>query len=182
MRFPPIATENWTGEQRTVAAEIVAGPRGELRGPFVPLLYSPGLARAVQQVGAYVRFGSDIPDHLLELAILMTARKLDCAHIWASHSRHGRKVGLGQEIIAAIARRELPTGISAEEGAVAGFCHELLASNKVTEPAFQRVLALWGHKGVMELTGTCGYYGLLAMVLNVAEGTLEPGVVAFASI
>ncbi len=181
MRFPPIPQAEWNDAQRDVADAILSGPRGELRGPFVPMLYSPGLAARVQALGEYVRFGSDIPDAMLEIAILMTARKLDCAHIWASHSRLARKTGVAQEVIAALARCELPEGASDEMVAVAHFCRELLETNKVSDLAFDRVVVLWGKKGAMELTGTCGYYGLLAMVLNVAAIEQAPGFKPFTS-
>lgn len=167
MRFPPIPQEQWSEEQRKVAAAIVAGPRGELRGPFVPLLYSPGLAQHVQALGEYIRFGSDIPGDLLEIAILMTARKRECPHIWASHSRLAEKAGVTADVIAAVARCELPRGDDAIE-AVAAFCNELLEQERVSDAALRRIESLWGKKGAMELTATCGYYGLLAMVLNVA--------------
>jgi 4-carboxymuconolactone decarboxylase len=55
-RFPAIAPEQWNEEQKKVAAIIAAGPRGEVRGPFLALLRSPGLAHTVQQVGEYLRF------------------------------------------------------------------------------------------------------------------------------
>jgi 4-carboxymuconolactone decarboxylase len=173
MRFPPIPPEQWTESQREVAGAIVSGPRGELRGPFVPLLYSPGLAGHVQALGEYIRFGTDIPDDLLEIAILMTARKRECPHIWASHSKLAAKAGVTDASIAAIERRDLPEGDEPLR-TVAQFCHELLESNRVSESTFQRVETRWGRKGTMELTATCGYYGLLACVLNVAAGEDQP--------
>jgi 4-carboxymuconolactone decarboxylase len=173
MRFPPIPPEQWTEEQRAVASAIVAGPRGELRGPFVPLLYSPGLAGHVQALGEYVRFGTDIPDDLLEIAILITARKRECPHIWASHSRLAAKAGVTEANIEKLKRREMPEG-DEKVGAVAQFASELLEENRVGDDTYRRVEAIWGRKGVMELTTTCGYYGLLAMVLNTAAGPDQP--------
>ena len=181
MRLPPIPQSEWSDAQRDVAGAIVSGPRGEVRGPFVPLLYSPGLAARVQALGEYVRFGSDIPDPLLEIAILMTARKLECAHIWQSHSRLAQNAGVGADVIAALSRRDLPAGGNDGVDTVARFCRELLETNRVGDAAFESVVARWGRKGAMELTGTCGYYGLLAMVLNVADNPLEPGAVPFAA-
>ncbi len=179
MRFPPIPQAEWNDAQREVANAIMSGPRGELRGPFVPMLHSPGLAARVQALGEYVRFGSDIPDALLEIAILMTARKLDCPHIWASHSRRARKIGVAQEVIAALPRCELPHCASDEISAVVRFCSELLETNAVSAAAFEGIVARWGKKGAMDLTGTCGYYGLLAMVLNVDDIEPAPGFVPF---
>ena len=179
MRFPKVLVSEYTDEQRKVAAEIVAGPRGELRGPFVPLIHSPGLATNIQKLGEFVRFGSDVPDGALEIAVLMTARKLDCANIWESHSRLAAKAGVAQETIAAIAARMPPSGLKDGDADAHTFVGELLARNKVSQSAFERVVARWGRKGAMELTGAVGYYSMLAMVLNVAEPQLEPGSVPF---
>ena len=38
-----------------------------------------------------------------------------------------------------------------------------------------RVLALFGERGVIDLTSLCGYYGLLAMVMNVAQTPVPEG-------
>ena len=179
MRFPKVPEGEYTEAQRHTAAEIVSGPRGELRGPFVALIHSPGLASHVQRLGEYVRFGSDIPDGPLEIAVLMTARKLDCANIWESHSRLAAKAGVPRETIAAIASRKAPAGLADGEADAHAFVAELLAGNKVSDAAFERVVARWGRKGAMELAGAVGYYAMLAMVLNVAERPLEPGSVPF---
>lgn len=179
MRFPKVPESEYTEEQRKVAGEIVSGPRGELRGPFVPLINSPGLAANIQRLGEFVRFGSDIPDGPLEIAVLMTARKLDCANIWESHSRLASKAGVSRDTMAAIAARKAPPGLKDADADVHGFVAELLAANKVGDAAFERVVARWGRKGAMELAGAVGYYSMLAMVLNVAERPLEPGSVPF---
>ena len=83
--------------------------------------------------------------------------------------------------MSSLAARTEPAGLSAQEKVVYDFCCELHGANKVSEPTFARAEALFGKAGVMDLTGTCGYYGMLAMVLNVAERPLEPGSVPFGS-
>ena len=70
-RFPELKPEQWNDEQKQVAQAIVAGPRGSVRGPFVPLLHSPGLAGPAQQAGAYLRYNSSLPSVLNEFAILI---------------------------------------------------------------------------------------------------------------
>ena len=54
-RFPKLTPEQMTSAQREVAAEIAAGPRGEVRGPFIALIHSPELARRIQSLGEYLR-------------------------------------------------------------------------------------------------------------------------------
>src|SRR5947209_8087338 len=108
MRFPPLKPEDWSDAQRQVAAEIVAGPRGELRGPFVPLIYSPALAAQVQKLGEYLRFGTRLPNDLLELAVLVTARRFGCPNIWHAHRALALEAGLAPAIVAAIAADRRP--------------------------------------------------------------------------
>jgi 4-carboxymuconolactone decarboxylase len=61
-------------EPREVAAEITAGPRGEVRGPFIAPLDNPELARRLQKLGEHLRWGGKLPPKLKELAVLVTAR------------------------------------------------------------------------------------------------------------
>jgi 4-carboxymuconolactone decarboxylase len=179
MRFEPIPREQWTEEQRAVAEAIVSGPRGELRGPFVPLLHAPALAEKVQELGEVIRFKTGIADNLLEIAVLLTARHHNCANIWESHDRLARKACVGSEIIKAIAQYHRPQTMNAEESLVYDYARELIADNKISDAVFAGVTQRWGRKGVMELAAICGYYGMLAAVLNAAERPLEPGSVPF---
>ncbi len=97
-----------TDAQRAVAAEIASGPRGGVRGPFLALLHNPELARRLQEVGEYLRFQTGLPDRLVELVILVTARHYACQFEWYAHERLARKAGLPDPVIAAIAAG-LPT-------------------------------------------------------------------------
>ncbi|MGA2459433.1 MAG: hypothetical protein ABSF85_17840, partial [Terriglobales bacterium] len=54
-RMPPIPADKMTDVQKKVAAELIAGPRGALVGPFIPLLRSPDLMSRLQKVGEYIR-------------------------------------------------------------------------------------------------------------------------------
>ena len=75
-RFTTLTPETMTADQKRVADAIQAGPRGAgLRGPFNALLRSPELCDLVQRVGAFVRFGTSIPQRLNEMAIIMAGRK-----------------------------------------------------------------------------------------------------------
>jgi 4-carboxymuconolactone decarboxylase len=168
-RFPPLPSEQWSPAQRAVATAITAGPRGQLRGPFVPLIYSPEFAECVQKVGEYLRFKNRLPETLVELAILVTARRYRCANIWHSHRALALKAGLAPAIIADIANERRPAAMSDAEAAVFAFTDELARNIGVSDAAFDRVVALWDRPTAIDLIGICGYYVLLAMVLNTAQ-------------
>ena len=42
-RLPRLPMEKMNAKQKAAAAAICAGPRGDVRGPFVPMMRSPGL-------------------------------------------------------------------------------------------------------------------------------------------
>ena len=54
------------------------------------------------------------------------------------------------------------------------FCAEAHASGRVSDAAFEAVKGRFGLDGALELLVTCGYYSLMAMVLNPA-GMAPPG-------
>lgn len=168
LRFPRLTAENMTAAQREVAAEIAAGPRGEVRGPFIALLHHPELARRIQQLGEQLRWGSKLPPKLVELAVLITARKWSCQHEWWAHEKLARKADLDEKIIDALAQGREPQGLCADEAAVYAFCRDAHASGRVGDAAFAAVRERFGLDGALELLALCGYYSLMAMVLNTA--------------
>ena len=107
-RFKTLEPAEMTEEQRQVAAAIIAGPRGGMRGPFNALLRSPDLAERAQKLGEYVRFRSSLPARLNELAILITAREWSAQFEWHAHYQLAMKAGLAAEIADAIAARARP--------------------------------------------------------------------------
>jgi 4-carboxymuconolactone decarboxylase len=167
-RFPILQSESMSPLQREVAAEIAAGPRGEVRGPFLPLLHHPELARRLQQLGEALRWGGKLPAGVRELAVLVTARRWSCDHEWRMHEPLARKAGLGDEAIAAIARGTQPDGLNAEQAAVYAFCRQAHHDGRVGDADFEEVKGRFGRDGALELLALCGYYSLIAMVLNTA--------------
>lgn len=180
MRFPPIPEQDWTEAQAAVAGAIRSGPRGELRGPFVPLLYSPELAACIQQTGEYIRFRNSLPPQLIEMAVLMTARRYRCANMWESHRALAIKANIRRDVIVALSKEQRPPDMTQQEEAVFAFCMDLLDSHSVSPASFVAIEQLFGKRGAIDLTGICGYYVMLSLVYNAAEIPLPEGHVRFA--
>jgi 4-carboxymuconolactone decarboxylase len=176
-RFPKLTEQAMTPEQREVAAAITAGPRGEVRGPFIALLHNPAIARHLQTLGEQLRWKGKLPQKLVELAVLITARKWSCQHEWFVHSELARKAGLDPAVIDAIRERRNPAA-SGDEALVFAFCSEAHASGRVGDQAFNAVRDRFGLDGAVELLVLSGYYSMMAMVLNTAglplPGNAEP--------
>ena len=173
-RFPRLTPDAMTPVQRDVAAEISAGPRGEVRGPFVALIHNPELARRVQALGEQLRWKSTLPAQLVELAVLVTARKWTCQHEWLIHEQLARKAGLDSAVIEAIRTYREPKA-EGDEALVYYFCKDAHDTGRVSDEAFEAVKARFGLEGALELLVLSGYYTLMAMVLNTAGLPLPNG-------
>jgi 4-carboxymuconolactone decarboxylase len=164
--------------QREVAAEITAGPRGEVRGPFIALIHNPELVGKLQKLGEHLRWKGKLPPRLKELAVLVTARRWTCQHEWVMHSKLALEAGLREDAVEAIAAGREPPGLSDEEKAVYAFCREVHATGRAGDQSFESVRNKFGLDGALELIALNGYYTLMAMVLNTAglplPGNVEP--------
>jgi 4-carboxymuconolactone decarboxylase len=74
-----------TPAQKKAAAELAAGPRGGVRGPFVPLLRSPELMDRLQKVGEYLRYQGSLQTRLNEFVMLIVARQWSQQFEWFVH-------------------------------------------------------------------------------------------------
>jgi 4-carboxymuconolactone decarboxylase len=148
---------------------MIAGPRGAVLAPFIPLMRSPELMGHVQRIGEYLRFRSAIGVRLTELAILVTASEWQQAVEWAIHAPIAQREGIADDTIAAIARRERPARLADDEAAVYDVCIELHRERRVSDATWARAIERFGESGVVDLIGINGYYALLAMVMNAAR-------------
>ncbi|MBS0877419.1 MULTISPECIES: carboxymuconolactone decarboxylase family protein [unclassified Tatumella] len=170
-RLPPLAPEDWSDEQRTLAEEVIQGPRGALLPPFQALLRSPELMAHAQRLGEYLRYRSAIGLRLSELAILVTARYWGQPVEWEIHAPIARGQGISEQAIDAIQHQQRPadTALQQDEWLVYQFCQQLHQQKHVSDDIWQQSVAQFGEAAVMDLIGINGYYSLLAMVMNVAR-------------
>jgi 4-carboxymuconolactone decarboxylase len=169
-RMPPIAEADWTPAQREEAQAMLAGPRKAIVSPFVPMMRSPELAGHVQRLGAYLRYRSAVGTRLTELAILVTAAHYQQSVEWEIHAPIAESAGISRDTISSIDAGERPTSMTDDESVVYDYCHELLGQRgDVSDALWQRTVQRFGEQGVVDLTATCGYYGLLALVMNAAR-------------
>lgn len=172
-RLPPLADTDLSAEQREARSRILAGPRGSLVGPFVPLLRSPELMTRLQMVGEYVRFNSVLDDDLVELVILCVARAWDQDFEFGYHHPLALKAGLPEDVVDDVARGVRPTGGRPEVTAVHDLIDELQRTRRVSDTTYVAALECLGEVQVVEAVATAGYYTTLAMTMNTA-GTPPP--------
>ena len=168
-RMPPLSPEAMSAEQKRAAAELAAGPRGGVRGPFIPLLRSPELMDRLQKVGEYLRYQSALEPRLSEFAMLIVSRHLTQQFEWQVHYPLALKAGLAKETADALAQGARPRGMRDDEALVHDFCTELLQTHGVSEPTYRGALEGFGERGVIDLVGLVGYFITVSLVMNVAH-------------
>jgi len=174
-RMGHIAPETMTEAQRKAAAELAAGPRGEVRGPFNVLLRSPELMSPLQKVGEYLRFRCQLDRRIAEMATLIAARHWTQNYEWSAHHPLALNAGLKAEVAQAIAEGRRPTGMAQDEEIVYDALTEALNNKSVSDATYQRAVKHFGEQNLVDLMAIAGYYALLALLLNVARTPLPEG-------
>ena len=85
------------------------------------------------------------------------------------------KAGLDPALAAAVAEGRRPAAMAEDEAIVHDLVTESLRDRRVSDATYARALAKFGEAGVVELVTLAGYYGMLALVLNLARTALPPG-------
>jgi len=94
--MPPLPADKMTDAQRKAAAEMIAGPRKGVKGPFIPLLRSPELMDRLQKVGEYLRSQSSLEQRISEFIMLVVSREWTQHFEWFVHVPLGRKAGISR--------------------------------------------------------------------------------------
>lgn len=173
-RMPPLTAEHMDEAQKAVAAELAAGPRGGVKGPFIPLLRSPELMNRLQKVGEYLRFHSALETRLNEFVMLITSRHWTQQFEWFVHYPLALKAGVKREVLDALAEGRRPAGMAEDEEIAYEVCDELFRTRGVCETTYRRAIAKFGERGVIDMLGLAGYFSTVSMIMNVAHTPPQP--------
>jgi 4-carboxymuconolactone decarboxylase len=168
-RMPPLPAGKMTEAQHKAAEEMIAGPRKGVKGPFVPLLRSPELMDRLQKVGEYLRFQSSLEPRVSEFIMLIVSRQWTQQFEWVVHVPLGRKAGIAESTIAALAEGRRPPHMAEDEDVAYDFCEEMLRNKGVSETTYRRAAASFGEHGVIDMIAVAGYFTTVSMVMNVAH-------------
>jgi len=174
-RLPLARRESVPENQRAAFDELLRGYGSVPRfGPGSVMIHVPNAHQRVNALNNYLRSESSLPKKLQELAMLVTARELDCQYIWNAHAASARASGVGDATVDALRnRKELPK-IPDDESAVVHFGQEYFRTHRVSIGAFQAVLEQIGTRGAVELGLLMGNYSLLALLVNSFDVELPP--------
>ena len=168
-RMPQLRADQIGPEQKRAEEEFRAGRGHGLMGPFAVMLRSPEVMLRAKAMGDYLRFRNVLPKRVSEMVILITAREWTQQFEWSHHYRFAMEAGLAPEIADAIAEGRRPERMAEDETAAYDFSMELHRTKGVSDATYERALALFSERGIIDLIGLTGYYSFLAMMMNVAR-------------
>ena len=171
-RLTPITSKEQVPAKHQTIVDSIVVSRGALQGPFTMFLHCPELAGRVAHLGAFVRFEGALDMRVRVLAAMTVARELDALYVWGAQTGAARRLDVPDSTITAIRERH-SRGIPPEDAQIVDATRALLQKHRVDDATAKALRARFGDEGFIQLTGTIGYYAMLAMTVNACE--LEPG-------
>jgi 4-carboxymuconolactone decarboxylase len=177
VRFAPLKPEQLTPAQKAWADELAAPPRnGKISNPpYRAYIRSPELAPRLTALADYVRWHSSLPPRLSELAILITAREWTAQYEWYAHYPHAIEGGLDPTAAAAIAAGKRPENMKDDETALYDLVTALYRDKKVSDAVYKAALDHFGERGIMDIIGIVGFYGITSMTLITMQAGAPDG-------
>ena len=166
-RLPMVARDMVPEQFRDAFDQLTADSGGMITtGPGSITINSPEMALRRAPLTAYLRFESTFSKRIQELAIITTARAMDCQYVWNAQAAAARRAGVGDALVDAIRDKAQLPAMSAEEAALVTYGMELTATNQVSEETFSAARDQLGVKGLVEFTTNMGYYRMISLNAN----------------
>jgi len=169
-RLPVVKRDQVPEQFREAFDEVTAASGGVITsGPGSITINSPEMARRRNHVTSYLRYETTFPKSIQELAIITTARAMDCPYIWNAHAPAARRAGVSDAVIDALRERRPLPPMSPAEAAVVNYAMEFFQTHKISQQTFQAALDQFGAQHLTELTALMGSYAQTAFFLNAFE-------------
>jgi 4-carboxymuconolactone decarboxylase len=190
-RFPVPKREDMDDNGKKAYDQVNRGApaaNGAVRAGFFPTgtpaesrvtLWDPELAGLMIGVGHYLKYETGLSDQLMEIAILVTARELDCQYEWTQWERFGRNPSdprhIEQSAIDIIKYERPVVGFGEKETAIVALGREMFGRRQVSSGTFAEVLRLFGRKGTVDLVWLMANYSIAAAQLTALDQQLQVG-------
>jgi len=165
-RFAPLTWDVLSPEQKTMIQHLFNGERHGAAGPFNIFLRAPELGDELQAYGAYIRYHPALSRQITELVIMTAVRYWNTESEWNAHKTIALRAGLDPAVAAAIAEGVRPEHMQPDVEAAYNFVDELLTTHQLSDKTFHAAVDRFGEKGVVDMMGAMGYYGIVSFALN----------------
>jgi len=140
---------------------------------FKVMAHSPQVGYRFLGLGNAILLKGVVPPHLRELAILRVGQINQAIYEWTQHVPIALRVGVRQTQIDALMHWEDSPEFDEREKAILKYTDEETKNIRVQDETFAAVRTILTEEGVVELTTTIGYYGMVCRILEVLQVELE---------
>jgi 4-carboxymuconolactone decarboxylase len=146
----------------------------------LPRLFDPLLAKPMSESAYYLKFQTDLPIRLLEMAVLVTARELDCQFEWTQWEKDTKKPTDDPRYIEPatvdIIRYNKPTtGLNEKEVTIINLGREMLGQQKVSSATFADLQRLFGPRLTVDLVELMAGYAACRTEMTAFDQQLMVG-------
>lgn len=159
--------EEASPEQVETFDHIAASRGGRMLRPYAAMLHRPQIARATADLGAEIRYSSQLSDHDRELVILVTAIERVCGFERDAHRPLAVEAGVDEATLAALdADGAVDNG---RDAMLVDFVRSLCRNGTVPDATYESVSDLLGEELTVELATVVGFYSMLATFMGAFE-------------
>jgi 4-carboxymuconolactone decarboxylase len=155
-----------TPQAQTLFSQIAAKrkARGEgFGGPYVALFNHPELARRIEELGFFLKFGGALPRMAYQFIVLSVARATGADFEWHDHVEHARAAGLPEDVIEAVGAGRI-AALGAPYDLLRDILSFTLAWKPVPDALQQRAAESFGKEGLVEIVVLSGFYQMFAAI------------------
>lgn len=175
-RLSAIPEEQMTPEQREEWASLTKwrpiGPDGQVGGPFDTWMRNPEMSRQLRRFGVWVWERTSLDRGIVEFAISVISRHWDSNVEWTSHAPRAVEYGIPQSVMDDLRADRAPETDRSDIVLAFEVCRGLLEGHALSQGLYDRAVAEFGERGLVELCATVGYYTTVAFTLRAFE--VEP--------
>ena len=142
-------------------------------------LFSPKLAKALNEAHHYLKYGTGFSDRTTTVAVLTTARELTNQYEWTQWEEHARNPKdsrfVEPEVVDVIKYCRPVTGLKEQDAAIISLGRETFGRRQVSPATFAEVLRLFGRRGTVDLVELMALYAATGAELVAFDSQLHAG-------
>ncbi len=140
---------------------------------FKVMAHCPQVGYHFLRMGNAILFKGTLPPALRELAILRVGHINRAKYEWTHHVPVALRLGVREEQIEGLPDWKNSVTFNAQERAVLQYTDEVTQSIRVKDDTFAAIRSFLNEEGIVELTTTIGYYGMVCRILEALQVELE---------
>jgi alkylhydroperoxidase family enzyme len=138
------------------------------------LVNNPSAARAFQNLGMWIRFDGQLDPRLRELAILQVGYLYQSDYEYSHHVKLGLGFGVTEDDLKLIGPQPGAPAPDEQTALVLAAATEMVEQVELSEPTWQRAVALFGTPVAIELVLVIAHYCAVVRVLASLKIDVEP--------